>query len=208
MPRIIQVLKSIGQPSTPVEPIPTSFTRTLVTFLHEHIISPLQDIIPIQSTVITYMKELVHDKSQSELLFLTAIVLAVLLFVVILPAYEALFGTYDDCHREEIARLSSRSSNPTNITKEESSSSSLRVYKPGVGIVEMKFAEPSLLRSSSFDRCGSSGSSLSGSICSHYSLETIEESEEEYLQEDEDDDDDDEGVPQLDTTIVEEDDDI
>ena len=72
------------------------------------------------------------------------------------------------------------------------------MYKPGVGIVEMKFAEPSLLRSSSFDRCGSSGSSLTGSICSHYSLETIEESEEEYLQ--------DEGVPQLDTTIVEEDD--
>ena len=62
----------------------------------------------------------------------------------------------------------------------------------------------SLLRSSSFDRCGSSGSSLTGSICSHYSLETIEESEEEYLQDE--DDDDEEGVPQLDTTIVEEDD--
>ena len=164
MPRFIQVLKSVAQPA-PVEPSPTSYTSTLITFLHEHIISPLKDRIPIQSTIITYMKEFVHDKSQSELLFLTAIVLAVLLFVIILPAYEALFGTYDDCHREEIARLSSSINN-----KKEESSSSLRVYKPGVGIVEMKFAEPSLLRSSSFDRCGSSGSSLSGSICSHYSL--------------------------------------
>ena len=197
MPRIIQVLKSVAQPA-PVEPSPTSYTGTLITLLNEHIISPLKGRIPIQSTIITYIKEFVHDKSQSELLFLTAIVLAVLLFVIILPAYESLFGTYDDCHREEIARLSSSISNNPNNRKEESSSSSLRMYKPGVGIVEMKFAEPSLLRSSSFDRCGSSGSSLTGSICSHYSLETIEESEEEYLQ--------DEGVPQLDTTIVEEDD--
>ena len=202
MPRIIQVLKSVAQPA-PVEPSPTSYTSTLITLLNEHIISPLKNIIPIQSTIITYMKEFVHDKSQSELLFLTAIVLAVLLFVIILPAYESLFGTYDDCHREEIARLSSSISNNPNNKKEESSSS-LRMYKPGVGIVEMKFAEPSLLRSSSFDRCGSSGSSLTGSICSHHSLETIEESEEEYLQDE--DDDDEEGVPQLDTTIVEEDD--
>ena len=83
------------------------------------------------------------------------------------------------------------------------------MYKPGVGVVEVIYEEPPLLRLSS-DGSNSAGSSsdqsLTGSMCSHFSdLETIEESEEEYLQ-DEDTNDDNNLMPQLDTTIEEEDD--
>ena len=81
------------------------------------------------------------------------------------------------------------------------------MYKPGVGVVEVIYEEPPLLRLSSdgSNSAGSSDQSLTGSMCSHFSdLETIEESEEEYLR-DEDTNDDNNLMPQLDTTIEEED---
>jgi hypothetical protein len=131
----------------------------------------VQACIPedLRETVAEYVKEFVNDKSQGELIFLISIALAVILFAVILPAYEALFGTSEDVE-----------------------SSSLKMYKPGVGVVEVDcddIAGMSLLRGSS-GGSGSASSSLSStpidgssrSIGSHGSggsMETIEEYEED-----------------------------
>lgn len=199
MPRFLQAIKIITSRHRPtLTPVveetfssPSSFTTALLHELHDTIIKPLLHYT--------------SDKSQSELLFLTALGLAIILFAVILPVYEALFGGGYDDDNTTAKYVCSADPSPG----EEIQPPSLKMYKPGVGVVEMKFDSPSLLRMSS-DGSGSSSScsdrSLTGSICSeHCSLETIEESEEEYLQDG--DEDEDEGVPQLDTTIIEDDDD-
>jgi len=77
------------------------------------------------------------------------------------------------------------------------------MYKPGVGIVEVTYDSPSLLRMSSDTSNSGSDRSLNGSICTHHSLETIEESEEEYLIDEEES----EEVPGLDTTAVDDEED-
>jgi len=157
---------------------------------------------------------IISDKSQSEILFLTSILLAVLLFAIILPTYEALFGSEyekeDDVVDDDQYNIISSSRSRIIENKEVSSPKPLRrtsnlMYKPGVGVVEVIYEEPPLLRLSSDG--STSDQSLTGSMCSsHFSdLETIEESEEEYLQ-DEDTNDDNNLMPQLDTTIEEEDD--
>jgi len=200
-PRFIQALKSLGaqhltkqhhvQPIIEQQPpiITSSSTTTVAINILQDLLSDIKYTISDIKLSISQTLTL-HDKSQSEILFLLAILLTILLFVVILPIYEAIT---DD---EEVNEIRNK------VEKEVPSiSTPLKMYKPGVGIVEVTYdSEPSLLRMSSSDTSnGSSGSdrSLNGSICTHHSLETIEESEEEYLQEEES-----EGVPGLNTTGV------
>lgn len=202
--------------------------RKHASFIDEHsartsaapIISLVHDIQhtynELKTSIMYIAKEyIISNKSQSEILFLTSILLAVLLFAIILPTYEALFGSEeDDVVDDDQYNIISSSRSRIIENKEVSSPKPLRrtsnlMYKPGVGVVEVIYEEPPLLRLSS-DGSNSAGSSsdqsLTGSMCSHFSdLETIEESEEEYLQ-DEDTNDDNNLMPQLDTTIEEEDD--
>lgn len=165
MPRFLDALRSSIQPEPiTLEPIPQSYS-TMATTL-QHFLNSIQSHLPhdIKSTISEFAK----DKSQSELVFLLSIVLAVLLFVVILPLCETLFGDDDDYDVRN------------NEGKEQCyEGGSMRMYKPGVGIVTMDvedIAEMTFLRASS----GGSGSS-SRSVGSHgsWSMETIEESEEE-----------------------------
>jgi len=197
-PKFIQALKSLGaqhltkqhhvQPIIEQQPpiITSSSTTTVAINILQDLLSDIQYTISDIKLSISQTLTL-HDKSQSEILFLIAILLTILLFVVILPIYEAIT---DD---EEVNEIRNK------IEKEVPSSAPLKMYKPGVGIVEVTYDSPSLLRMSSDTSNSSSGSdrSLNGSICTHHSLETIEESEEEYLQEEES-----EEVLGLDTTAV------
>lgn len=143
--------------------------RDLVTQAHADIKSIA---LPNQIT------EFVTETSQSELIFLLSIVLAVLLFVVILPVYEAFFGDRDSAESSNFRSKSSSSGYE---------SGSMRVYKPGVGIVTLDADD--VISAMSNTTTSSSGSS-SRSVGSHGSgsMETIEESEEEDAVDMEDDD--------------------
>jgi len=200
-PRFIQALKSLGAQHLtkhnghPIieEPITTSSSSitTVAINILQDLLSDIQYTISDIKLSITQTLTL-HDKSQSEILFLIAILLTVLLFVVILPIYEAIT---DD---EEVTQIRNK------IEKEVPSiSTPLKMYKPGVGIVEVTYDSPSLLRMSSDTSNSGSDRSLNGSICTHHSLETIEESEEEYLIDEEES----EEVPGLDTTAVDDEED-
>lgn len=216
-PRFVLALKSIiggrkhasvvVEPTMPM-PMPCSATSAINSLAHD-----IQHTYNELKTSIMYIAKeyIISNKSQSEILFLTSILLAVLLFAIILPTYEALFGSEeDDVVDDDQYNIISSSRSRIIENKEVSSPKPLRrtsnlMYKPGVGVVEVIYEEPPLLRLSS-DGSNSSDQSLTGSMCSHFSdLETIEESEEEYLQ-DEDTNDDNNLMPQLDTTIEEDDD--
>ena len=153
------------------------------------ILSIFQDVAsytphPIREAFYNYTR----DKSQAELCFVSTIVIAVVVFVIVLPALEALL-------REEEEEEESRRKKEEALTTEEeilryyyftqrkeeepSCSSSMeqhtmRVYTPGVGVVHMSMEE--LLR-----EC--SGSSCSGSSFSSGSMETIYEDEAEQQEE-------------------------
>ena len=66
----------------------------------EGLSSMLEDSPQEVSTILRAIKSLVSgyagDKSRAELLFLAAVLLAIALFVVVIPACEALFGPADD----------------------------------------------------------------------------------------------------------------
>ena len=200
-PRFIQALKSLGaqhltkhnhaQPIIEQPIISSSSMPTTAINILQDLLSDIQYTLSDIKLSITQTFTL-HDKSQSEILFLLAILLTILLFVVILPIYEAITD------EDEVNEIRNK------IEKEVPSSTSLKMYKPGVGIVEVTYDSPSLLRMSSSDTSNSSCSdrSLNGSICTHHSLETIEESEEEYLQDEESES---EELPGLDTTAVDDD---
>lgn len=202
-PKFIQALKSLGaqhltkqQHHAPIieqpPPISSSITTTAINILQD-LLSDIQYTLSDIKLSISQTFTL-HDKSHSEILFLIAILLTILLFVVILPIYEAITD------EEEANQIRNK------IEKEIPSSAPLKMYKPGVGIVEVTYDSPCLLRMSSDTSNSSSGSdrSLNGSICTHHSLETIEESEEEYKQ---DEGESEEVVPGLDTTAVDDDED-
>mmetsp|Transcript_13830 Transcript_13830/g.25012 ORF Transcript_13830/g.25012 Transcript_13830/m.25012 type:complete len:197 (+) Transcript_13830:137-727(+) len=168
MPRFLLALKSIatGQAAENVVEAPSSAYSEAVALLRE-LASSIQHYVPDQAK--TSVTAFLADKSQSELLFLTSILLTVLLFVIILPVSEALFG----CDGSEAKEEEELSMSP----------SFLRMYKPGVGVVEVDVSDmaetPSLIGASSGDSTRSIGS---------YSMETIEESEEEDLEDDDDED--------------------
>ena len=168
MPRFLQALKSIaiGRAAENVVEAPPSAYSEAVALLQE-LASSIQHYVPDQTK--TSVTNFLGDKSQSELVFLTSILLTVLLFVIILPVSEALFG----CDGSEVKEEEELSMSP----------SCLRRYKPGVGVVEVDVSDmaetPSLIGASSGDSTRSIGS---------YSMETIEESEEEGLEDDEDED--------------------
>mmetsp|Transcript_32340 Transcript_32340/g.56308 ORF Transcript_32340/g.56308 Transcript_32340/m.56308 type:complete len:202 (+) Transcript_32340:147-752(+) len=168
MPRFLLALKSIatGQAAENVVEAPSSAYSEAVALLQE-LASSIQHYVPDQAK--TSVTAFLADKSQSELIFLASILLTVLLFVIILPVSEALFG----CDGSEAKEEEELSMSP----------SFLRMYKPGVGVVEVDVSDmaetPSLTGASSGDSTRSIGS---------YSMETIEESEEEGLEDDEDED--------------------
>jgi hypothetical protein len=168
MPQFVLAIKSILQAEPIIAEEPPS------TF--EKIVAPIQQ----------YLQDFANDKSQSELIFLLSVALAISLFAVILPLYEALFGS---CAFEDDD--GTMLENKQEETDSSSSSSGMRMYKPGVGVVEMsveEIAELTMIRNGSIKGGNNDcDSSCRGSICSlgSCSLETIEESEEEYDSEDE-----------------------
>lgn len=126
------------------------------------ILSIFQDVAsytphPIREAFYNYTR----DKSQAELCFVSTIVIAVVVFVIVLPALEALLREEEE--EEEEPSCSSSMEQHT-----------MRVYTPGVGVVHMSMEE--LLR-----EC--SGSSCSGSSFSSGSMETIYEDEAEQQEE-------------------------
>ena len=211
-PRFIQALKSLGaqhltkhnhaQPIIEQPIISSSSMPTTAINILQDLLSDIQYTLSDIKLSITQTFTL-HDKSQSEILFLLAILLTILLFVVILPIYEAVITTDED----EVTQIRNKVEKEVPLI-----SAPLKMYKPGVGIVEVTYdSEPSLLRMASSDTSSSSDRSLNGSICTHHSLETIEESEEEYILQDEEEEQQEESeeevVPGLDTTAVDEDED-
>jgi hypothetical protein len=181
-PRVLQALKSILVRPRPVVVEPPSPPPSSIISHFTAAMSIVQDHIPPQ--VKAAIDNFLAGKSQSELLFLTSILLAVLLFVIILPAYEALFGScsyYEGDETDCTTPTSSRMSSPTRM----------KMYKAGVGIVEMDsedIAESMLLRSNSGGSSSTSSTRSCGSCSSLRSdnLETIEESEEEDMEDEED----------------------
>jgi len=151
------------EPLVVEEPLSESYS---ITQLSELLMTPVHQLL----------RDFTNDKSQSELLFLLSIALAVSLFAVILPAYEALFGSSCLEGEDGNAMIKNKQQHET------------RIYKPGLGLVEMsadEIAELTLIRSSIGGGCSDCDNSMS-SICSlgSWSLETIEESEEEDFLED------------------------
>lgn len=174
MPRLLQALKSIasGRAAKRVveKPLSSSYSAAALDLFRD-LASSVQHYIP--DTIKSAVAACLGDKSQSEQIFLTSILLAVLLFVIILPAYETLFGCDGSDDKEDGLSGSLHGT-----------SQSLRMYKPGVGVVEVdikEIADKMLIRSSSCESMRSS----SRSCGSNSSMETIEESEEEYLEDEE-----------------------
>lgn len=173
--------------------MPLFFQAFVEPLVVEEPLSESYSTTPLSELVMTPMHQLLrdfaNDKSQSELLFLLSIALAVSLFAVILPAYESLFGgsCYEDDDGNAIEGKQHELSPYDYVgtgSDGSSGSSSMRMYKPGMGVVEMsveEIAELTLIRASSGGDCDSSRSSIG----SYGSLETIEECEEEYYLEDE-----------------------
>mmetsp|Transcript_28440 Transcript_28440/g.51865 ORF Transcript_28440/g.51865 Transcript_28440/m.51865 type:complete len:252 (-) Transcript_28440:648-1403(-) len=189
MPRLLQALKSIAtggrvgsrsSVAAVVEAEDMSFFQDIASSIHHYIPDS------IKSSLASFL----GGKSQSELIFLSSILLAILLFVIILPACETLFGDYDDrndyhnsdrrngYHAKEDGYMSPSSSPP---------SSPLRIYRPGVGVVEVEAEDiadmPAAETTTSCDSSRRSSTRSCGSSCS---METIEESEEEYEVEEDD----------------------
>lgn len=184
MPRLLQALESVlRKDNAIVEPPPTLLQRLLdgdALALLRELASSLQLRMPRQ--IKSLAAGFAEGKSQSELIFLASMALAVVLFVVILPAYEALFG--------DEAEASAKT-----LSEPPPSPSRMRMYRPGHGVVEVDVQDlPSegadgqpMLRLSSGESSTRSSSRSCGSSCS---METIEESsEEEELEEMEMEDD-------------------
>ena len=178
----------------------------------------------------TYISEM----TQSELLFFLSIAVAIVLFGIVLPVWEAISSSssnstskkkmeksvwhksYDDydTHQEEDYYFGFDKDNDTILM--ETPPCQLKMYVPGTGVVLLTDASASssshLRRGSSVGSNGSSHSAW-GSWC----METIEESEEEDISDDEDESDDSRrtssdtttcgSCPDLDETTAEDDDD-
>jgi len=125
----------------------------------------------------TMASDFVRDKSQSELVFLACALLSVFLFAVVLPLCDALL---DEREEDQLSRL------------RDECDSRLKMYKSGVGVVEVKAQD--VARQTLSGRCSSStrsqmrrsSSTLRGTVTF---LEKIEESDEEYREVEEEDED-------------------
>ena len=159
--------------------------------LLSEIISVFQDLTPssISSTSSSFQQHLqstyseyTHDKSSAELLFVIGVVIAVVVFVIVLPAVEAYFLRNDDVDNEEELRKEEeemlRYYYLLKNHNEVPSTSSLRVYTPHRGVVEMSTAEVVEMTSLLLRECGSSSCSGSSTLTSG-SMETIYEEDEE-----------------------------
>lgn len=178
----------------------------------------------------TYLSEM----TQSELLFFLSIAVAIVLFGIVLPVWEAISSSSSnstskkkmeksvwhksnddyDTHQEEEYYFDFDKNNDAILM--ETPPCQLKIYVPGTGVVLLTDASASssshLRRGSSVGSNGSSHSAW-GSWC----METIEESEEEDISDDEDESDDSRrtssdtttcgSCPDLDETTAEDDDD-
>lgn len=175
--------------------------------LVSEILSIFQDVAsyttphPIQEAFNNYTQ----DKSQAELCFLCTVIIVVVLFVIVLPALEAFFLRDDtewcgcDGEEEEEFRTEEDILRYYYLTQREEEQltysslemkhhrhhqmSTMRVYKPGRGVVQMSMEEviemTSLLRECSSSSSGSS-TETSGSMQTIYEEEEEEEEHEEY----------------------------
>lgn len=174
MPRFLQALKfhateRLAAATAAEEAPPASASSAAVSLLRE-LAASLPSYAPDRAR--RCVAHHLGDKSQSERIFLAAVLLTVVLFVVIVPAFEALADGGGDGGDGATEDGAVRSAIP-------SPRASMRMYQQGVGVVEVNvsgIAEAPLSRASS-----------SGSSCGSSSMETIEESEEESW-EDEDED--------------------
>ena len=149
----------------------------------EGLSSMLEDSPQEVSTILRAIKSLVSgyagDKSRAELLFLTAVLLAIALFVVVIPACEALFGPADD--GEDPPLSSSCHSSPAPSCASSCQDEDDDEYWPRrqEGVVELN--DLTFLHSRFDSPLGRGGSVGSGTCHSHGScgMETIEESSEE-----------------------------
>jgi len=167
MPRFLHALKSLATRRLAAVKVadgaaPSSAHATASSLLRE-LASSLRGWVPrrAQRCFVRHF----GDKSPSEWIFLASILLTVLLFVVIVPAFEALLDDSDG--EEEDGEVVSAIPSP----------------RASAGVVEADVSDmdemPSIRSSSSGSSCGSCSLDMS--------LETIEESEEENLQDDDDD---------------------
>jgi hypothetical protein len=160
MPRFLQALRSLATGRLVVVPViddaPPSSAYSAAVALLQDLASSLQAYVNDRAKRCVF--HYLGDKSQSERIFLASVLLTVVLFVVIVPAYEALLGGSDN-EKEDGALLSATPSPRV----------SMRMVNVG------GMTEPPLSRASS-----------SGSSCGSCSMETIEESEEENLEDDDD----------------------
>lgn len=128
----------------------------------------------VPSSVKYKILEFCRDKSANELLFLLCVLAVVLFFAVLLPLYDTLFDDSDD-HQEDLWKLRS------------TCNSKLKVYRRGVGVVEVN-AQDVAKRSIICNRSCCSSSPPSSRRCSRSTsrrssislLESIKESEEEH----------------------------
>ena len=149
----------------------------------EGLSSMLEDSPQEVSTILRAIKSLVSgyagDKSRAELLFLAAVLLAIALFVVVIPACEALFGPADD--GEDPPLSSSCHSSPAPSCASSCQDEDDDEYWPRrqEGVVELN--DLTFLHSRFDSPLGRGGSVGSGTCHSHGScgMETIEESSEE-----------------------------
>mmetsp|Transcript_3284 Transcript_3284/g.4229 ORF Transcript_3284/g.4229 Transcript_3284/m.4229 type:complete len:257 (-) Transcript_3284:43-813(-) len=169
-------------PADIIEEYPPSTMGKLVS----EILSIFQDMAsytphPIKEAFNNYTR----DKSQAELCFVCAIVIAVVVFVIVLPALEAILRREEGCGDEEELTTEEEILRYYYFTQQregdESSSSSemhqtMRVYTPGVGVVQMSMEE--LLRECSSSSCSGSSTGTSGSMETIYEEEEEEEHEE------------------------------
>lgn len=163
MPRLLKVLQSLAKGRLAVARVKVA-EEAPPSSAYSAGMAALQELVSSLHAYIPSVSHHLDDKSQSELIFLAAVLLTLLLTVVIVPACEALLGPGD---KEEDGGLLSVAVAPRG---------SNRVYKPGVGVVCVNaggMADAPLSRASS-----------SGSSCGSCSMETIEESEEENLEDD------------------------
>jgi len=188
----------ITTPADITDEYPPSTMGKLVS----EILSIFQDMAsytphPIKEAFHNYTR----DKSQAELCFICTVIIVVVVFVIVLPALEAFFlrdkccdGDVEDDEEliteEEILRYYYFTQQEEHQSKYSSSekhhhhqTSTMRVYQPGRGVVQMSLEEvvemTSLLRECSSSSSGSS-TGTSGSMETIYEEEEEEEEHEVY----------------------------
>lgn len=178
--------------ATTVSSISTTSPPTTATSYYELLATEKIRSI-IQDTASSYTR----DKSQAELIFVSSVIIAVFVFVIVLPALEAYFlrDDNDEDVEEQIRRYYSNVSRhqdvdtvnkspPPQSSSHQHTTTMMRVYQPGQGVVEMSIDEviemTALLRECSSSLSSSSSTGTAGS------METIYEEEEEEVDENDD----------------------